>query len=73
MGVRWVEIFQFAVNSLEDGFDGTAVKIVDGLELQVQVAVMTRFVARFDVKIDEVISAQRVNRCLGLPFIVGVV
>ena len=44
MWVRWVEVFQFAINSLEDWFYGTAVKIVDSLEFQIQIAVMTGFV-----------------------------
>ena len=50
----------------------TAVEVLDGAELQVEVAVVACFVAGFDVYEDEVVGAECVECGLGFAFVVGV-
>ena len=48
------------------------VKIFDGLKLQIQISVVTSFVACLHMNEYEIIMLQCLDGCLGLAFVVGV-
>ena len=58
--------------SLVDGTYQPLVQIVDGTQLEVEVAVVACLVSRFDMDEDEVIMLQGVDGCLRLAFVVGI-
>ena len=52
--------------------DEALVEILDGLELQIQISVVTSFIACFHMNEYEIIMLQCLDGCLSLSFVVGV-
>ena len=59
-------------DSLHDRLDEPLVQIVDGAQLQVQVAVVTSLVGSLDMHENEIVGLQRVDSRLRLSLIVGI-
>ena len=57
---------------LVDGFDESLVEILDGFKLQLQVAIVSGFVACFYVNKHKVVVLQRLYCSLSLTLVVGV-
>ena len=60
-------------NLIEDRLDESLVEVLDSLQLQFQIAVMTRFIACLYVNINEVVAIfQCLDSCCSLALIVGI-
>ena len=57
---------------LVDGLDESLVQILDGFQLQFQVAIMSGFVAGFNVYKHKVVVLQRLDSCLRLALVIGI-
>ena len=58
---------------IEDRLDESLVEVLDGLQLQLQIAIMTCLVARLYVNINEVVTIlQCLDSCSSLALVVGI-
>ena len=52
----------------EDGGEKFLVDVLDASQLQLQIAIVTRFITCFDMKIDEIVRAQSLDGCFCFAF-----